>query len=650
MCDPRQPIPPAELPLADVADRLLPRPRAVRSLPGGVTIAAGMALECSGGLEAPEMRAIERFCATCAANVGVQIPIAATGSGPPRSSVRIAPAGNARALPPLPGPTAPERTRAQAYRLRVADGEVDLTADAPIGLHHGLQTMQQLLVVHGDRWPGVEIDDAPDFPVRGLSYDISRGRVPTLAALKSLVDRLASLKVNQLQLYIEHTFAFAFDPAISAGCSPLTADEIRALDAHCAGHRIELVPSLALFGHMGRILSLPCYRHLAEIPTDRDWEQMSWVERMRGLTLVATHPESRALIERMVGEVLPLFSSPLVNVCCDETFDLGQGQTRHRAEAEGIGPLYMEHLAFLDRLCCKYGKRVMFWGDIIKKHPECLPRVPRDAIVLDWAYSPDADCESASVFIDAGLTTFVCPGTSSWNRALNDINAADLNIRRQAAVGKQLGAAGLVNTDWGDEGNVNLPAGSWHPMALGAALAWNADGPTPNIFDRAFGRLFLDDDSGDAVAALRNVAAASAMPRPWPAFCADLRETLPEDTLSDDAVDRWQAESAAAARLFVGRTSGDAELAQDYRELATACSLNALFAERFAISRQLVRTDGVDASLAARLVRFAEQCDRMTPEYEATWLARSKPSYVHEIIAVFGRLATQARAMANMAG
>ena len=50
--------------------------------------------------------------------------------------------------------------------------------------------------------------DHPDLPVRGVMLDISRDKVPTMDSLQAVIDRLASLKVNQVQLYSEHTFAY----------------------------------------------------------------------------------------------------------------------------------------------------------------------------------------------------------------------------------------------------------------------------------------------------------------------------------------------------------------------------------------------------------------------------------------------------------
>ncbi|MHC5018151.1 MAG: hypothetical protein ACYTFP_06185, partial [Planctomycetota bacterium] len=119
--------------------------------------------------------------------------------------------------------------------------------------------------------PCCEVEDAPDFNRRGIYHDCSRGKVPTLQTLKQLVERLAHWKINELQLYIENVFTFARHPEIGEGYSPLTADEIVALQEHCRMHHVGLVGSLASFGHMEKILSLPAYRHLGEMPGFRGY-------------------------------------------------------------------------------------------------------------------------------------------------------------------------------------------------------------------------------------------------------------------------------------------------------------------------------------------------------------------------------------------
>ena len=64
-------------------------------------------------------------------------------------------------------------------------------------------------------------------------FDIARDKVPTMETLEALVDRLASWKINQVQLYIEHTFAYRGHEEVWATASPLTPDEVVHLDEFC---------------------------------------------------------------------------------------------------------------------------------------------------------------------------------------------------------------------------------------------------------------------------------------------------------------------------------------------------------------------------------------------------------------------------------
>ena len=628
------------------AGELLPRPRHLRLASGVFGLTDGMAVCLDPRLEAPERAAAQRLCELCSSRLGVRMAVR-TGSDGGLDSIFVGLDEGSNGGQSVLGSAVSAAD--QGYGLQVSPREVEIIGRSPAGAMYGVLTLCQVALDHGGEWPCMEIDDWPDFVVRGLSYDVSRGKVPTLEALKELVDRLAAYKLNHLQLYIEHTFAFAFDPDIGAGCSPLTADEIRELDDYCASRRVDLVPSLASFGHMGRVLSLPRNRHLAEIAAERSWLEMSWTERMHGLTLDMANPESRQLLERMYDELLPLFRTPLMNVCCDETYDLGRGKNRERAERVGVGELYMEHLAFLDGLCRRHGKRMMVWGDIVKKHPELTDRLPAGAIMLNWGYAPDSDYESTALFTGAGMTTFVCPGTSAWNRVLNDINAADLNIRRYAAAGREHGAVGMLNTDWGDEGHVNLLAGGWHPLMLGAAMAWNCDGPDEEAFDRAFGRQVLGDESGAVVAALRRLVAASDMTRSWPAFCEPLAECVPEDVLASAKLADWRELAAEAEEVLVRHAATAGGERADVSELVLCCRLSALVAERFDLSRRLAGGSSSSGRVAEELLlHFAEGCDRIVPDYEKAWLARNKPSCLHEVTAVFKRLAGEARALVGV--
>ncbi|RME71968.1 MAG: hypothetical protein D6781_03125, partial [Verrucomicrobia bacterium] len=394
------------------------------------------------------------------------------------------------------------------YRLRISPRGIDLRGGGAPGLFYAAQTLIQI-VRQADRRhtiPTLTIDDGPDYPSRGLYHDISRGKVPTRATLLALIEKLAHYKINHLQLYIEHTYAFARHPDIWAGADPLTADDIRALDEHAARHHIDLVPSLSCFGHFYTALVSPRKQHLNELPIDAARLPFSWWDRMGHYTLDCCNPESLRLVRELILELRPLFRSRYFNICCDETFDLGKGRNAAHAARHGTGRLYLDFLNKLIRIVHEADATPMFWGDIVGNHPELVSRVRRPAIALDWDYSADLRDTKARLFKKAKLPFHICPGVSGWDRWINGLDTATENILRFARHGRRHRAAGLLNTDWGDRGHINCLGNSFHGFLLGAAAAWNTNGTAADAFDAAFARLELGDRTGRATALMRDAA------------------------------------------------------------------------------------------------------------------------------------------------
>jgi len=94
--------------------------------------------------------------------------------------------------------------------------------------------------------------------------DQSRDRVATLDTLKLLAEDMAILKINELQLYCEHTFAYIDRDVVWAGDDALRPEEILELDAFCRDRRIDLVPTMNSLGHLHKWLEHPEYADLAE--------------------------------------------------------------------------------------------------------------------------------------------------------------------------------------------------------------------------------------------------------------------------------------------------------------------------------------------------------------------------------------------------
>ena len=122
-----------------------------------------------------------------------------------------------------------ESLKPQTYRL-IVSAEVTLTYSSPDGLFYGAHTARQLLA--GNRVEKLEIYDEPDFENRGVMLDISRNKVPKTETLFSLVDFISSLKMNELQLYVEGRSFFyeSFCSDYAADCDVLTKEDVHALN------------------------------------------------------------------------------------------------------------------------------------------------------------------------------------------------------------------------------------------------------------------------------------------------------------------------------------------------------------------------------------------------------------------------------------
>ncbi len=359
----------------------------------------------------------------------------------------------------------------QGYRLTVSARKIEILAKDGAGVFYGVMTLQQMMRQNAGLFHACILEDYPDYAVRGVMLDISRDKVPTLPTLFALIDQLAELKINHLELYTEHTFAYRNHQEVWAEASPLTGEEVLRLDAYCQKRFIELVPNQNSFGHFHRWLELPRYRHLAECPNGFDWP---WGGRSeRPFSLDATNPQSLELLEELYAELLPHFTSRKLNVGLDECLDLGQGKNKEICQRKGVGPIYLDFLLQVHHLVASQKHTMHFWGDVIIEHLELIAKLPKDAVALEWGYEIDHPFEiHCNSFAQAGLPFYVCPGTSSWCSIAGRTKNCLENLKNAAFHGRNNGAIGYLITDWGDRGHWQHLPFSFLGFSAGAAFSW----------------------------------------------------------------------------------------------------------------------------------------------------------------------------------
>ncbi|MCC6796356.1 MAG: family 20 glycosylhydrolase [Candidatus Hydrogenedentes bacterium] len=353
----------------------------------------------------------------------------------------------------------------QGYKLTIArGGAVSIVAHDDAGVFYATQTLLQMAEQARKKGvlPECSIEDWPDFPNRGVMLDVARCKVPEMKTLYALVDRFASWKYNQLQLYTEHSFAYRNHRTVWEDASPMTPEQVRDLDAYCRTRHIQLIPNQNSFAHMGRWLMHPQYAPLAEMPGSGD--------------LCPTDPKSIALLQDMYASLLPNFSSPFFNVGCDETFSIGKGRSSAAVAEKSAGRVYLEFLLQIHGVVAAQGKRMQFWADIINNHPDLIPRLPKDVVAMEWGYDKGHPYpEHTKRFHDNNVTYYVVPGTSSWNSLLGRTDNALANLREAAENGHNNGGEGFLVTDWGDGGHWQFLPVSYLPFAYGAGVSWCYD-------------------------------------------------------------------------------------------------------------------------------------------------------------------------------
>ncbi len=576
--------------------------------------------------------------ATLQQYAGVVCPLSASSTGP------TAAFGVVLRLvddPEIPG---------QGYRLAISPDRITLEASVPAGIFYGVNILNQLIKQSGQTLPCLDITDWPDFPVRGVMLDISRDKVPTMPTLLGLIDKLAEWKINQVQLYTEHTFAYLNHPEVWQEASPMTGQDILDLDRYCKERFIELVPNQNSFGHMHRWLTHMRYASLAEV---EEGFKTPWGFSTGPFSLDPTNPASFELMRSLFDELLPHFSSRQVNIGCDETFDLGQGKSKELCEQVGKYKVYLDFLLKISQNLIGRGYTVQFWGDIVQEAPEVIPLLPKELVALDWGYEEnhpfDLEC---SRFQASGIPFYVCPGTSSWCTIGGRTKNAIGNLLNAAEAGLKYGASGYLITDWGDLGHWQTLPVSYLGIAVGAALSWSLEtNRNLDVMD-ALSRHAFEDRAGVMGKLAYELGEVYRLPDLARSNGTQLFWIL---QYSDEQLAQAQRKSAqhtspdADGRLrFVDEATFKEALSLIGRILAPlaesrmAASDAELVKREFTLAARMMRLACQRGLLAADAARFKSEYTveiaELIEEYRQVWLSRNRPGGLKESIALLQKL------------
>ena len=492
-------------PVAAQELKLLPEPRQVQTREGLFTITSRTRLVINAAHSDEDRIGAETLVEEIEAATGMKLQIATARSMPKSGAIYLARLGDDRRIAsPLEasGLAIDDKFNEEGYVVDANPQRIIIAARTGEGLFYGAQTLRQMIhrgqpnqaTVHA-----VAIKDWPAMRWRGVHDDISRGPVPTLDYIKKQLRTCAAYKLNLFSLYIEHVFDYQSHPLIGPKEGSLNAEEVRELVRYGKRYYVTVLPEQQAFGHLHHVLKNEVYNDLAETP--------------HGHVLAPVNEKSYELIKDLYAELVPLFPGPLFHIGSDETFELGQGQTKERVKEVGLGRIYLEHLKRVAEIMKPYNKRLMFWGDVAMRYPELLEILPKDVIAVAWNYGPAPSFDDLlKPYKDAGLDLFVSPGANNWNRIFPNLDAAFINIKNFVRDGQKYGALGMLNTTWDDDGEA-LFGMTWPAIVFGAECSWRSGEAGIESFKTKYDWAFYRNDDNTFRDAIQELSRSHSLLR-----------------------------------------------------------------------------------------------------------------------------------------
>jgi len=286
-----------------------------------------------------------------------------------------------------PGQNLPSVREDESYRIDITSRQALLSAPTVVGALRGLETLLQLLDAdrRGYFFPGVQIDDHPRFPWRGLLIDVAR-HFHTMEVLKRNLDAMAAVKMNVLHWHLTEDQGFRVESKkfpklhqLGSDGNYYTQEQVKEIITYARDRGIRVVPEFDIPGHSTSWLV--GYPELGSAPGPYT------IERRPGIfepALDPTREDVYKFLETFLGEMAALFPDEYLHIGGDE--NEGKQWDRNPAiqafmKQKGIKDNHALQAYFNTRLLKilqKHGKKMIGWDEILQ------PELPKDVVIHSW--------------------------------------------------------------------------------------------------------------------------------------------------------------------------------------------------------------------------------------------------------------------------
>lgn len=321
---------------------------------------------------------------------------------------------------------------AEGYELTITPERVEVRGVDRSGVINGFHTLLQLFPeeiydggVKSCELPCVRIVDWPEYPYRGMHFDVAR-TFSSVELLKEYIGHLAHHKINTLHLHLTDDEGWRVEilshPELTevgawrGGDSPIgpvygawderyggyyTQEELREVVKYADMRGITIVPEIDLPGH-----SLAMGKVYPEVlcPVEIDNESAAGYDRRN--VLCVSREENYALLDDILREVCDIFPSEYIHIGGDEVSTSYWRDCPHCSallKEKGFENYSQLQQLFMERvsdILAKYGRKAAVWNEATNGGV-----LPLDVRVHGWE-----SLELCRKVAEAGYPTVVMPG------------------------------------------------------------------------------------------------------------------------------------------------------------------------------------------------------------------------------------------------
>ena len=316
-----------------------------------------------------------------------------------------------------------------------------------VSRHEIFKGIGELLASDGD----FEREYVCAFDTLALMEDCSRNAVMTVASVKRLIAVLALLGYNQLELYLEDTYALDGEPRFGLFRGRYTAAELKEIDDYGKKFGVEVMGCIQTLAHLNQAFR---WKEYAEICDCED-------------ILLVDDERTYRLLDKMFGQISSCLSSRYINIGFDEAHLVGAGKYMDRHGYLPRFEILCRHLRRVCEIAEGHGLKPVMWSDMFFKllgggyyNDEEIPEslineVPENVALCYWNYY----CRDGAAY-DRMIRRhkrfrneiWFAGGTTAW------MNFTPMNRFSEKIVDKSVrsctagGIRRYVFTDWGDDG------------------------------------------------------------------------------------------------------------------------------------------------------------------------------------------------------